>query len=289
MSYELHPLCTLFPRLADAEFASLVADIRANGLREPITLHGGMVLDGGNRYRACLAAGIEPVFTEYQGESIVAYVLSANLHRRHLTAPQQAAIVASAQDWAAAQSHGGARSSVPENTCTTTAQRAAQSGASISTQRRADAVAKADPDLAKRVAHGEVSLPRAVEQVAPHLAAKKPAPAEQIERPASEPGCNPITPPALDSEQLGDPDEYAPDDAEIADALAAEAETLALFRKAMEGDDPLSVALRENTRLQAENDGLRSRLDGLMNEKNEAVRLAKSLRRKLEAIEKAQA
>lgn len=84
-------------------------------------------------------------------------------------------------------------------------------------------------------------------------------------------------------------DEYIPDDAEIADALAAEAETLALFRKAMEGDDPLSVALRENTRLQAENEGLRSRLDGLMNEKNEAVRLAKSLRRKLDAIEKAQA
>lgn len=85
------------------------------------------------------------------------------------------------------------------------------------------------------------------------------------------------------------PDEYAPDDAEIAEALTAEAETLALFRKAMEGDDPLSVALRENTRLQAENEGLRSRLDGLMNEKNEAVRLAKSLRRKLDAIERAQA
>ena len=31
MSYELHPLCTLFPRLDEAAFASLVADIRVNG------------------------------------------------------------------------------------------------------------------------------------------------------------------------------------------------------------------------------------------------------------------
>ena len=57
---ELHPLCTLFPRVQGAEFDALVADIKTNGLRQPITLHNGMILDGGNRYAACVAAGMEP-------------------------------------------------------------------------------------------------------------------------------------------------------------------------------------------------------------------------------------
>ena len=60
--YELHPLCTLFPRLGDEEAARLAEDIKANGLREPITLCGGMILDGGNRYAACITAGVEPQF-----------------------------------------------------------------------------------------------------------------------------------------------------------------------------------------------------------------------------------
>ncbi|NML34912.1 ParB/RepB/Spo0J family partition protein [Paraburkholderia antibiotica] len=171
MNLELHPLCTLFPRLSGAEFESLKDDIRANGLRNPIVIHEGMILDGGNRYRACAEIGITPQTVKFGGGNLVSFVLSANLHRRHLSPGQQAAIVASAQDWAAAQTHGGVRSSVHENTCLdTTEQRAAQSGASIMTQRRADAVAKADPVLAKKVAHGEVSLSKAVETVAPKLA-----------------------------------------------------------------------------------------------------------------------
>jgi flagellar biosynthesis GTPase FlhF len=171
MCYELHPLCTLFPRVTGAEFDGLVADIKAHGLRQPIVLHGGMILDGGNRYRACVEAGVEPVFQEFQGDSLVSFVLSANLHRRHLSAGQQAAIVASAQDWAKAQTVGKPKSGNVTGLATV-AERAAKSGASDKTQRMADKVAKADPELAKKVAHGEISLPKAVEKVAPQIATK---------------------------------------------------------------------------------------------------------------------
>ncbi|MBX7229636.1 MAG: S-adenosylmethionine-binding protein, partial [Burkholderiaceae bacterium] len=106
MSYSLHPLCTLFPRMAGAEFEALKQDILNNGLHQPIVLHDGMVLDGGNRYRACLELGVEPLTEEYEGDDIVAYVLSANLHRRHMSPGQQAAIVASAQDWDKAHKAG---------------------------------------------------------------------------------------------------------------------------------------------------------------------------------------
>lgn len=185
MAYELHPLCTLFPRLTGAEFDALRDDIKANGLRQPIILHDGMILDGGNRYRACLEAGVEPSFTEYAGGNIVAFVLSANLHRRHMTPGQQAAIVASAQDWAKAQpAHRPAEKECNVAPLSTVADRAAQSGASVRTQKMADKVAKTDPELAKKVAQGEVSLPKAVQQV---TAGRTPPPALPVPSAAGAP------------------------------------------------------------------------------------------------------
>lgn len=167
--HELHPLCTLFPRLSGADFDALAADIKANGLREPITTHDGMILDGGNRYRACLAAGVKPTFAKFKGESLVAFVLSVNLHRRHMTPGQQAAIVASAQDWAKSDKHGGDRKSDQGATLhlDSVGKRAAESGASVRTQKMADKVAKTSPELAGKVSRGEISLPKAAKQLAP--------------------------------------------------------------------------------------------------------------------------
>lgn len=185
MTPELHPLCTLFPRLAGAEFGALVADIKTNGLRDEIVLYEGMVLDGGNRLFACAAAGVEPRFKPFSGDSIVAFVLSANLHRRHMTPGQQAAIVASAQDWSTAQRRGGDGSNQHgkrEETgnvagLLTVSDRTAQSGASERTQRMADKVAKANPELGRQVARGEISLPKALERVsAPSTSMADPPP-----------------------------------------------------------------------------------------------------------------
>lgn len=169
MDYELHPLCVLFPRMVDDAFLALTEDIRANGLREPIVVHDGMILDGGNRYLACMQAGVEPRFIEFQGGDPISFVLSANFHRRHLSAGQQAAVVSATKNWATAHGHGGDRRSeaikVQGLHLETAADRAKASGASLRTQRMADKVAKADPELAVKVAHGEVSLPEAVEQI----------------------------------------------------------------------------------------------------------------------------
>ena len=167
MDYELHPLCTLFPRIVGEEFETLVQDIKAHGLREPIILHDGMVLDGGNRLRACIAAGVKPGFMNFGGGNLVEYVLSTNLHRRHLTAAQRSAITASVTDWATAQAHGGNRKADQEQIVAleTVKKRAEVSNTSEYTQKKADKVAKKDPELIQAVARGEVSLDHAVEQV----------------------------------------------------------------------------------------------------------------------------
>lgn len=164
---ELHPLCTLFPRLTGEAFDTLRDDIATNGLREPIVTHEGMILDGGNRYRACVEAGIKPTFVKFSGDSIGAFVLSANMHRRHLSPGQQAAIVASVQSWSEAQPANRPKKGCNVAPLSKVADRMAQSGASERTQKMADKVAKVSPELAQRVAHGEISLPKAAKQIDP--------------------------------------------------------------------------------------------------------------------------
>lgn len=264
MSLDLHPLCTLFPRLSGAEFDALRDDIKANGLRQPIVLHDGMILDGGNRYRACIEAGVEPEFAPFEGGNLVSFVLSANLHRRHMTPGQQAAIVASAQDWAKAQARGGDRKSDQSATLhfDSVAKRAAESGASVRTQKMADKVVKADPELAKKVAHGEISLPAAVEQVTGKRSGAKirDAEREQTER-----------------EAFGDFDPI-----EELKTTQAEIERLQAQIRALSADDVRAELARQVSIRQ----GIEARLAQEMNKSNALDKQLRKLGRTLETLRK---
>lgn len=269
MSLDLHPLCTLFPRLSGAEFDALRDDIKANGLRHPIVLHEGMILDGGNRYRACIEAGVEPEFAPFEGGNLVSFVLSANLHRRHMTPGQQAAIVASAQDWAMSQVAGSNQhvtrgpATLPDHKgatlpdrLSTVAERAAQSGASERTQRMADKVAKADPELAKKVAQGAVSLPKAVETIA----GKRKTEQEQA-----------------DEDAFGDFDPI-----EELKTTQAEIERLQAQIKALSADDVKAELARQITIRQ----GIEARLAQEMNKSNALDKQLRKLGKTLETLRK---
>jgi len=87
---QLDELASLFPPMSEADFSALKSDIQANGQREPIWLRQGRVIDGKHRLRACEELGIEPAYREYQGDDPIAFVVSMNLHRRHLEHGQRA-------------------------------------------------------------------------------------------------------------------------------------------------------------------------------------------------------
>jgi hypothetical protein len=89
-----HDICKIFPAMDDEEFRALADDIVKHGLREPIWLYEGLILDGRHRYRVCEEFGIEPKFREYEGGDPVGFVVSMNLRRRHLTESQRAAVAA---------------------------------------------------------------------------------------------------------------------------------------------------------------------------------------------------
>jgi ParB-like chromosome segregation protein Spo0J len=82
-----HPVAIKFGNLNGAEFDALVSDIKTNNQKVPIVMHNGMIIDGIQRYRACLNAKVEPIFTEFGGEEkdIVRFIASMNMHRRHLS------------------------------------------------------------------------------------------------------------------------------------------------------------------------------------------------------------
>lgn len=94
---QVHPAAELFPMLEGKAFDELVEDIRQNGQKESVTFFRGQLLDGRNRYRACQVLGIEPDVCEIDDDyelDPVAWVLSHNLYRRHLTESQRAMVAA---------------------------------------------------------------------------------------------------------------------------------------------------------------------------------------------------
>lgn len=215
---DAHPAADVLPMMTAEEFAELVADVKARGLIEPITLHEDMILDGRNRDGACKEAGVEPRYVEWDGSggSPMLWVISKNLKRRHLT-PSQRAMVALGtlkiledegreRQRQAGTMFGRGRPSddgkvevnvhqaIPSQAPASAAPRpkaskkrapqssdiaAAAVGVSGSSVGRAKAVEQASPALAEQVRAGEVTLGAAIHQV--RSEAKQAKAAERIE------------------------------------------------------------------------------------------------------------
>ncbi len=250
---ELHPLCTYFPRMSDDEFSALKENIQLNGQTHPIYTLNNMILDGGNRYRALCELGIEPVLVEYLGNNPSQFILSSNLHRRHLTQGQSAAIVSASQSWINAHTPTPADTTAPSDSATS---RAKQSGVGQRTQQLADKLVKEAPaELIKEVIDGKKSLNKAIKEISPPKPVVEKTEPEQRPENKHEAQLNSI----IDEQQ---------------DAIKAlEADNDALL-KVVEADDRVLASIDEVKKLTELNRVLNLRITELSAEKEEAMKVA---------------
>lgn len=159
-----HPAADAFPMLAEPELLELARDIQQNGQREAIATYQGEILDGRNRLAACELAGVKPIMREVEPvNGPVAFVVSANLRRRHLDESQRAIVAARLATLRDGQRQVGQLAEVP-----TQAEAAALLNVGERTLRRAKAVLESgDASLVRDVEAGDLSVSAAAAQLSP--------------------------------------------------------------------------------------------------------------------------
>jgi len=175
---KIHPAADALPMLEDDAAASLLADVKAHGLRERIKIWIDQdretlwLVDGRNRTRAAASAGLKcdsvVEWVSFDDDAEVArYVFSLNLERRHLSTSQRAMAGARLLPMfeEAARARQGARSDLTSaQICTEVRVHRAdeEAAAALNTSARSVASAKKvltdAPELAPLVDAGQLSV-----------------------------------------------------------------------------------------------------------------------------------
>lgn len=250
-----HPYSEVFPLIEGDDFDALVSDIKSNGLRDPIWLYGGKVLDGRNRFLACQKAKVKPQYRKFDGDDddALALVISSNIHRRHLTFQQRAISAARVATLRVGRQSNASQDAFKSNTARAVfTQEEAAERFDVST----DSVQRAK----KVIDHGSKALQHAVDTGEVPL--KKAASVVQLPK----------------AEQLQAAKAVDMDD-ERAALQQAEKEYAASIEKVMASDDRLSAAHAEIKRQAAEISSLKLSRNGYQNQCDELIRRIKSLQR----------
>jgi hypothetical protein len=206
MGYDVHPLAELIPPMSDEEYGELRADVEANGLRAPVTLYEGMVLDGRHRARVCDELGREFETVQFEGEDPAGFVISMNLRRRNLTVGQRATAAIALLDYekerakerqakglrrgdapAAAESRGRQKAHTGDRARRRAVNEAGERlGVSGKSVERAQRVAAEDPELHEKVKRGEVSLNAAHHEISGERTKRERAEGQPLAPPKTE-------------------------------------------------------------------------------------------------------
>src|SRR6266567_5982900 len=166
---DFHDVANIFPMMGDEEFTALVADVKVNGLLTPVWTYQGKIIDGRNRYKACMQLGIEPQFREWKGDDagLLSFILSLNLQRRHLSSSQKAILAAEIETYLATQakknmSQGGKGLEKIPSPIHAARQAAALVGTNAHYVTDAKRVMGQAPEIVDAVRRGIISIPDAV-------------------------------------------------------------------------------------------------------------------------------
>lgn len=160
----VHPVADIFPRMGDAEYQALKADIATHGQREPVWTWRDQIIDGRHRVRACDELGHLCLRREYEGDesTLVQFVVSLNLHRRHLDESQRAMVASRL-----AKMPQGARTDIASIDAMSQSQAAELLNVGrASVQRAREVIDNGAPELVQAVERGEVSVSLAAAFVA---------------------------------------------------------------------------------------------------------------------------
>lgn len=170
VTFTRHPLSEKWPDMGRDQFAELVTDLDTHGQAQPVTMYQDAVLDGWHRIAALSILKVDPLLTEYNGNSAAEFVISLNARRRHLTIGQRVMAVMECIEWR----NTGVNSGDANSTDTmTVAEAASLAGVSSRSVQRAKVIAKDDPEAAERVKTGESSLNEEHKQLRPPKAKAK--------------------------------------------------------------------------------------------------------------------
>lgn len=152
---EFHEFANVFPLLEGKEFDALLRDVRDHGIREPVVIYEDKILDGRNRWNVCQVLGIEAPTRQFDGSDALEFVVSLNLHRRHLTTSQRSMIGARIANL---KGRGRpAEIASYEAISESTAAKMMKVGRS-SVQRAGQVIESAAPEVARAVERGEITV-----------------------------------------------------------------------------------------------------------------------------------
>jgi N6-adenosine-specific RNA methylase IME4 len=160
-----HPFAELFPLLEGERFDALVESVKRNGLRDPIVVHEGQILDGRNRFRACEAAEVKVKTVKFKGGDPLEFVIDQNLHRRDLNESQRAMLAVGVANLNIGRPPDTASQDAVKTSQKDAGKRLGVSRASV---QRAAVVCDDErtiPELAERVKRGDLTV-KLVEKVA---------------------------------------------------------------------------------------------------------------------------
>ena len=203
MKYEVHDAANAFPMMGEREIKELANDIRENGLKVAVSIFDGKIIDGRNRVKACEMVGVTPTYKAVFIDDPYMWAWSLNGERRHLDSQEQKAVIwkklhgmseAMREERArikreADRARSEAAKEQPRNDrgdfvggscteCTTTAKpkqaktrraEARAAGVNTGAMARATALLNTDPELAEKVAKGEMRFAEADRESKKHV------------------------------------------------------------------------------------------------------------------------
>lgn len=149
---KIHPFALMLPEPSGDDRENLMEDIAKHGVKVPVVLFEGAILDGRSRYMIAMKLGRPVPFENFTGnaKNALELVASFNIYRRHLNASQKAMLVVDISERLVSIDGTPKREAVAAATVSV--------GAAKSTVQRAARIMRDEPKVAEKIRNGQTTV-----------------------------------------------------------------------------------------------------------------------------------